>query len=317
MPAIPVPARLEGPLLAVPCAFAAIATRRTSAGYPALAADPRDPLAPVQVSREGASYAVAVRRIPLEGATNLRDAGGYLTSKGAPLPWRQRFRAENLSRLTHADWDVLERLGISTVLDLRTKEEFDQLPTRAPASIEVLRLPIRGRLLGFDDPTQALLDARITTINLEDMRAMYREMVAQHGAELREAAALYRSHPTPLLVHCTAGKDRTGIVVALWQLAAGVNWADVVADYKLSSLFRTLQRFLGLGGRLRAAGIDPRGVHAYLSTHLVCLEESLHALGAIQSSDGERHEQPPWTLLDDHVRGTAAHIPPATHDPAS
>lgn len=291
MPTVPVPARREGALLVVPQAFSAIATHTTSDGYPALAADLDQPLGPVRVTHEGVTYTAAVRRIPLQGATNLRDTGGYATARGEPLPWRRRFRAENLSRLTHADWEVLERLGVATVLDLRTKEEFDQLPTRAPAGVEVLRLPIRGRLLGFDDPTRALLDAKITAIRPEDMQEMYHEMVTDHGPEFHEAAELYRSHPSPLLVHCTAGKDRTGIVVALWQLQAGVRWTDVVADYKLSSLFRTIERFLGLGTRLRASGLDPRAVHAYLSTHLACLEESLRALGAPIGVDGAAYRR--------------------------
>jgi len=284
MPETPVPARREGHLLVVPEAFSVIATHRTSQGYPAVPAAPGQPLAPVRITHDGVGYAVAVRRIPLTGATNLRDAGGYDSVEGQPIPWRWRFRSENLSRLTPRDWEVLETLGVSSVLDLRTDEEFSLQPTRAPRGVEIIRMPIRGRLLGFDDPTQALLDAKITAIGPDDMRDMYLEMVAHHSSEFLEAAELYRSHPLPLLVHCTAGKDRTGIVVALWQLGAGVPWHDVVADYKLSSLFRTLERFLGLGVRLRESGLDPRSVHAYLSTHLACLEEALCALGALPAS---------------------------------
>lgn len=279
MPIVPVPARREGALLVVPRAYDEIAPLRTSSGYPALPTAGISPLAPISIEHRGTTYEVAMRRIPLRGATNLRDAGGYPTAEGAPLPWRWRFRAENLARLSNEDWKVLDELGVETVLDLRTDEECEALPTRPPDGVEVIRIPIRGRLLGFDDPTQALLDADLTAISVRDMSEMYREIVKDHAPELREALALYRSHPTPLLVHCTAGKDRTGLVVALWQLEAGVGWADVVADYKLSSLFRTLDRFLGLGPRLRAVGLDPRAVHAYLSTHLTCLTESLGALG--------------------------------------
>jgi protein-tyrosine phosphatase len=223
-------------------------------------------------------YFIANRRIPLDGATNFRDAGGRRTENGDLVEWRTHYRSENLGKLTSRDWELVEALGIDMILDLRHGDESGLAPSKAPSSISIVQIPIVGNLAGHVDATSALLGGKIDRIDDEAMRAMYLDLVAQHSQDLLTAFEIYRDHDRPILVHCTAGKDRTGIVVALWQLSQGVSPTEVLEDYRLSSLYRTLPRFLTLRPDLLAAHINPRNIHSYISTQNESLAAALEAL---------------------------------------
>lgn len=236
-------------------------------------------LAPV-IEREAndVRYVIANRRILLDGATNFRDAGGRQGSGGALVDWRTHYRSENLARLSTHDWESIERLGIDLIIDLRHADESDLAPSKAPGHITIVQIPIVGNLAGHIDATRALLEGLVDRIDDAAMKAMYLDLVAQHEKDLMTAFELYRDHNQPVLVHCTAGKDRTGIVVALWQLSQGVSMRDIMEDYRLSSLYRTLPRFLTLRPDLLAADVDPRNIHSYLSTQNASLAAALAAL---------------------------------------
>jgi len=252
-------------------------------GTIALPLEARDPAPVLRLVSAHYDVHVAPRRIPLAGATNFRDAGG-LPAAGGSLPWRWRYRSENLARLTSGDWDVLERLDIRLILDLRTPEEVAGAPTRAPSFVEVRRLPMSAPLAGAADATEAILAGRLRRVTPDDLVEHYRFLVATSSERLVEIATLLQTHPAPLVVHCTAGKDRTGLVVALWQLAAGASFVDVVEDYALSTLLRTVPRFLELRDRIAAAGTDPREVRPYLTAHVPALLVALELL-----ETGSRH----------------------------
>ncbi|WP_298347591.1 tyrosine-protein phosphatase [Ferrimicrobium sp.] len=255
----------------------------------ALGLETRGPLARLELSEpspapviareaNGARYAIANRRILLDGATNFRDAGGRQGVGGALVDWRTHYRSENLARITAHDWESIERLGIDLIIDLRHADESDLAPSKAPGHITTVQIPIVGNLAGHADATRALLEGLVDRIDDEAMKAMYLDLVAQHEKDLMTAFELYRDHDQPVLVHCTAGKDRTGIVVALWQLSQGVSMRDILEDYRLSSLYRTLPRFLTLRPDLLAAHVNPRNIHSYLSTQNASLTAALTAL---------------------------------------
>ncbi len=232
----------------------------------------------VECDVDDTHYFIANRRIPLDGATNFRDAGGRRAGDGDLVEWRTHYRSENLVKLSSRDWELVEALGIDMILDLRHGDESGLAPSKAPSSISIVQIPIVGNLAGHVDATGALLGGKIDRIDDEAMRAMYLDLVAQHSQDLLTAFEIYRDHDRPILVHCTAGKDRTGIVVALWQLSRGVSPRDVLEDYRLSSLYRTLPRFLTLRPDLLAAHVNPRNIHSYISTQNESLTAALEAL---------------------------------------
>jgi protein-tyrosine phosphatase len=181
-----------------------------------------------------------VERIALDGAVNARDLGGLRTSHGDRIAPHRLLRADNLQDLSPRD---IERLvgdfGLTTVIDVRSVEELDAEgpgPLRAHDRVEHRHRSLVKLVDGTGDEVarEVLLAGR------EPLEAAERHTrTANHYlgylqdrpdsvvAALRDIA----DAPGAALVHCAAGKDRTGVVVALALLVAGVPRADVVADY--------------------------------------------------------------------------------------
>ncbi|WP_298208102.1 tyrosine-protein phosphatase [Ferrimicrobium sp.] len=250
----------------------------TNGALAALDLNRPSPAPVVEREANAVRYVIANRRIALEGATNFRDAGGRRGPHGSMVDWRTHYRSENLAGLTSDDWGILEALGIDLIIDLRHENESGLAPSKAPSGIAIVQIPIVGNLAGHVDATSALVNGLVDRIDDEAMQAMYLDLVSEHEQDLFAAFKLYRDHDRPVLIHCTAGKDRTGIVVALWQLSQGVSTREVLEDYRLSSLYRTLPRYLTLRPDLVAAHVDPRNVHSYLSTQNASLTAALNAL---------------------------------------
>ncbi len=167
------------------------------------------------------------RHIALEQALNFRDVGGYVTADGRRVRWRRLFRAGGLSQLSPADLGVLRQLGITTVVDLRSTAEWEmgRFPVDA-LPVTFHHLPIVEEIL---DPTRYQLPAGM-------MAARYQDYARQGGPQVAKAISVVAdpdSHPA--VVHCLAGKDRTGVVVALVLALLGVDDETVAEDYALSS----------------------------------------------------------------------------------
>lgn len=239
-----------------------------------------EPAPVMRLVEDGTTLEIATRRVHLDGATNFRDAGGLRTPRG-PLPWRRRFRSENLARLSTRDWDVLEALGIRLVIDLRAPSEAAMAPTRAPSFVELRPMPLAAPLAGAEDATEAILTGRLSRVTPDDLIVHYERLVKHHASVLHAAADVLDTAPDPLIVHCTAGKDRTGLVVALWQLGAGADLTSVIEDFALSNLLRTVPRFVELRDRIAATGTDPRAVQPYLSAVVPALLHALSLLGVV------------------------------------
>lgn len=162
------------------------------------------------------------QRLDVEGTANLRELGGYAAG-GTTVRWGKLFRSDALHALTALGRQSIADLGIGLVVDLRRDEETVEDPTVLPG-VKIVRAPIfaAGQPSGIADRPFSL-------------DAVYDAMVDDHGPQLVAAVThIARSGRTPVLVHCTAGKDRTGLVVALTLLAAGVHRDDVAADFALT-----------------------------------------------------------------------------------
>jgi protein tyrosine/serine phosphatase len=211
------------------------------------------------------------RHIPLENALNFRDIGGYPTADGRHVRWGRMFRAGGLSTLSGADLAVLRELGIVTVLDLRSTAEWesgrfpiDELP------VALHHLPVVEEIL---DPTRYQM--------AEGMMAARYQEVAQIGASpIAQAISIVADAAThPIVVHCLAGKDRTGIVVALVLSLLGVDDDTVAEDYALSNLAMAALRTraeLDALPRLRSAEVSDE-VFSARPTNMTTLFESLRA----------------------------------------
>lgn len=193
---------------------------------------------------DGRRVVTAERVLPLAGGVNFRDVGGYATADGRRTRWGRLYRSGSLADLTDEDVAYLGGLGLRLSCDLRTAEEVERRPDRLPPGAEFVHRPIGASV----NPLRRMVTLYRKRNRMQELlQDAYIVMLDQNGevfASLFAAAADPAS--LPLVVHCTAGKDRTGIAAALLLLALGVPEETVVADYTLSN-----HAFDVLEGRMR------------------------------------------------------------------
>jgi protein-tyrosine phosphatase len=168
------------------------------------------------------------RHIPLEGAVNFRDLGGYETTDGRQIRWRTLFRADGLSRLTDQDRAAIRQLGVATVIDLRSSDE-----------VAGGRFPVEDIPVGFHHfpLLEEVPDPDQFTYTPGLLASSYRTMTRDAGPQIAEILSIIaRRHAHPVIVHCTAGKDRTGVLVAVLLGVLGVPEPTIIDDYALSGL---------------------------------------------------------------------------------
>jgi protein-tyrosine phosphatase len=166
------------------------------------------------------------RVIALEGAVNFRDLGGYATVDGRQTRWRVLFRADGLSELSPTDFAVMRDLGIRTVVDLRSGYEVEQ------SRFDVAAHPADFHHFPFIDQ---LPDVETWDRQPGLLGAQYKEMLDDAAPQIISAlGVLAAPEAQPAVFHCTAGKDRTGLLSALVLSLLGVPEETVVADYALS-----------------------------------------------------------------------------------
>lgn len=185
---------------------------------------------------DGNDITVATRGMGFEGAGNFRDFGGYPTRSGRAVGWAHFYRSGNLSRLSAADVDYLARLDIDLVCDFRREDEQAKDPSRLPSSVRprVLSLPITpGSQAGALYRDASSLDGRDAMFAfMVDINREFVESQSERFAQM--FAAILEERPRSLILHCAAGKDRTGFGAALILSALGVDDALILRDYLLT-----------------------------------------------------------------------------------
>ncbi|CAM5560128.1 tyrosine-protein phosphatase [Streptomyces narbonensis] len=190
-----------------------------------------------------------IRQIPLQGAVNVRDLGGYATYDGGRVRHGLAYRGDHLAKLTDADLVTLAGLGLGTVVDLRIPLEVsydgaDRLPADAvPIARPITDNGLFGRLtaaIGSRDPVrqeEMLGGGRAAAFMTEVYRTFVTDAAnrAAFAQTLRDLADRRRG---PLLLHCTSGKDRTGWTGYLLLNLVGVPASAARADYLASNTIR-------------------------------------------------------------------------------
>lgn len=188
------------------------------------------------------------RVLTVPGTVNARDTGGYRTYDGATTRWNVLHRTESLAKLPPAGVTALAGLGLHAVIDLRSPSEARaDGPDRLPAGPVPVALPVDdtglylfiAQVVGSADPVaqEAALGGGRAAAR---MRTAYRGFVtsAPNRASLGAAIRRIADSTGPLVVHCTAGKDRTGVLVDTVLRAVGVPQSTTTADYLLSNDLR-------------------------------------------------------------------------------
>nr|WP_255696805.1 tyrosine-protein phosphatase [Sandaracinobacteroides sayramensis] len=189
---------------------------------------------------------------------NLRDYGGLSTSTGARLVSGRLFRSGELDHCLPADEDMLQRLHVGTVIDLRSPVEF-------PPSPPPFLSGFSGRLLRTEAAQGAIPHLMGRYAGLANAQEMAAGMADTYRTlpflpRFRDALRLYfeglAQEHAGSLVHCFAGKDRTGLCVALFHRAMGVHEDDMMADYLLTNEMGEARMQLCIDGMLPRLAFD-------------------------------------------------------------
>jgi protein-tyrosine phosphatase len=226
------------------------------------------------------------RLIALEGALNWRDLGGYETANGRVTRWGRVYRADGLDQLTDADLDLIAGLGIRLVIDFRVDREVDLAPSRLPDHPELRRhrLPI-GEDVAATTVIERIQSGEITSYTEEQVAATYEKILDDAAPEFGTAlthAADPANHP--MVFHCTAGKDRTGLMAMLLLGALDVPRDEIVRDYELTTHYRSSKRLVILRPQLEAAGVDVDAVLPFLTAQAPVMAATITALEARHGS---------------------------------
>ena len=173
------------------------------------------------------------RHLALQGASNFRDLGGYRTIDGRITRWRHIFRSNHLGQLTAADVEIVRALGVRSAFDFRGLEE------RAAGVCVVNEIAVHP--LPIEPTVVAALRAELArgtltaSVALDLMRESYRNYVRHNTHSFRSLFGHLLEDRAPLVIHCTAGKDRTGFASALILHALGVPDDVIAEDYLLTN----------------------------------------------------------------------------------
>lgn len=170
----------------------------------------------------------------LHGASNFRDLGGYLGADGSRVRQGRVFRSDHLAELTPADVAALQALSLTHSIDFRGVAERAVRPYDIPG-VTKLALSIEPTVV---QRVQALVASGQTPSSAETVALMcdtYRGFVHEHGPIFGRFLRHLLTHPTPVVFHCTAGKDRTGFAAALLLSALGVDRDTIMQDYLLTN----------------------------------------------------------------------------------
>lgn len=173
------------------------------------------------------------RILPFQSAYNMRDIGGYTNDNNQKVKWGKIYRGEELQYLSEFDKEEFDKLGITHIFDLRSPDANLVKPDYIPPNAEYINLPVLDNLnnlyidFNFDNVTPELI--------IRFFRSMYSKLGEFRAQEFAKILEILKDPESIIYIHCTNGKDRTGVAIAIILLLAGVPVEKVISDYTLSN----------------------------------------------------------------------------------
>jgi protein-tyrosine phosphatase len=176
------------------------------------------------------------RLLPMDGAHNTRELGGYKTTDGKSVKWGMLFRSDKLSDISGTDQEYLQNLGIKKIIDFRSEEEKTEDPDIIPSGISYVEMPI-----SVDGAMRSKIEAVLKGETDKEVKSFLidanREFVTSYTDVYENFLRGLIDDDAPTLFHCTAGKDRAGFAAAISLIALGVSREDVIEDYMKTNAF--------------------------------------------------------------------------------
>ena len=176
------------------------------------------------------------RLLPMDGAHNTRELGGYKTTDGKSIKWGMLYRSDKLSDISDTDQAYLQDLGIKKIIDFRSKEEKEEDPDIIPIGIDYIEMPI-----SVDGAMRSKIEAVLKGETNKDVKSFLidanKEFVSNYTDVYEDFLRNLIDDDGPALFHCTAGKDRAGFAAAITLIALGVSKEDVINDYMKTNQF--------------------------------------------------------------------------------
>lgn len=176
-------------------------------------------------------------QLPMEGGYNFRDMGGIPNVDGRRVKWGMLFRADDLSELSDSDLLYLESIPVTSVIDFRAIAETRRTPDRLPVGVR-FTYPISISRMNL---TTEGVQSKLEESNMDMyMKSMYRQLISDPvcvKAYRTFFKILQHRLSAPIVFHCSAGKDRTGMAAALILYALGVDEKIIMEDYLASRVY--------------------------------------------------------------------------------
>ena len=176
------------------------------------------------------------RLLPMDGAFNTRELGGYKTTDGKSVKWGVLFRSDKLSDISENDQKYLQSLGIKRIVDFRSEAEKTEDPNIIPEGINYIETPIN-----VDGAMRSKIEAVLKGETKKEIKSFLvdanKEFVTNYTSVYEDFLRGLIDEDGPTLFHCTAGKDRAGFAAAITLIALGVSKEDVIEDYMKTNIF--------------------------------------------------------------------------------
>ncbi|PJF22423.1 MAG: hypothetical protein CUN56_06050 [Phototrophicales bacterium] len=217
------------------------------------------------------------RHLTIEGAWNVRDIGGLETHHGKRVKRGLIYRSGALSDLTPAGIQQFQTLGIQTICDMRSVEEAQTAPDYLPPNVQYFHEPLDTE----DNQLERLLSILIFRRRLKKiMLRTYTRVMVDRNAPLmgRILRRLADPQNRPAIIHCSAGKDRTGVLTALLLGLLGVPESTIIADYTQTNLAyeRIAELAANLLQRIAFLGVRPHHVHPLIVADAAVMQYTLN-----------------------------------------
>ena len=228
-------------------------------------------------------------QLPFAGGTNFRELGGYDGDEGKHVKWGQIWRGIPTGKLTgEADRTRLDALGLRLILDLRSVEEAKKEPDYVPDGARLVQI---CALCAEDGHEIAFAPGDIDRLmasapeGYDVPRVMYRRMLTGNKA-FKELFRALEAGETPILFHCSAGKDRTGVAAMLILLALGASDETICADYAQTNVCRRAEIEAVMQEHADEIAADPSCRNHYYRMAGVSPEAAPFVLDTIRSQFG-------------------------------